>query len=114
MDYLLSLNPQVGAALTWIGTAAGFAWFMANILEKIPGWDVANTNLKLAVSLASAILLGLASAALTTWVPSGVRPDLTDVVKVLAGALAIWYGSQIIHEQQKKSAEPSIDPTAKG
>lgn len=88
--------------LTWLGTNGAFSTVIAIVLERWPGWATMKSDTKSFITLAVAILLGLASYALVRWVPAGVVNELEPWYQVIVGAVTIYLGSQYAHSTFKR------------
>jgi hypothetical protein len=93
----LQLPATFGEFATWLATAGAFGFIMSLVVEWVPGWENANSNLKFFVTLALALGLGFASYALVTWVPAGIKESAEPYYQLIITAIGIWAASQGTH-----------------
>ena len=93
----MEIPQSFGQFATWLATAGAFGFVLSLIVEWVPGWETANSNLKFFVTLALAVALGFASYALVTWVPAGVKDGIEPYYQIIITAIGIWAASQGTH-----------------
>ncbi len=103
----------LGEFLTWLSTAGGFTAFMTLGLEHLwPNWDEYPKERKQFIALTVAILLGVVSAAFTTWFPNGIWPNAESLYRVVFNAVTIVVGSQFLHMVIKPKPDNVITVTS--
>jgi hypothetical protein len=86
---------------TWVGTAAGFAFFIALVLERIPWLQKQSAGVKMGATLVLVGLLGALSYGLTTYVPAGVIQTLEPLYRFVLNLLGVFGLSQGFHWADK-------------
>ena len=105
---------NLGAFLTFIGTAGFFGWFVTWTFGNWTWFEKASVNRKMLILIIAALSLGFLSRALITYVPAGVIAGLEPWYQTGVASIGVLLSSQIWHEVIHKDGTPAGAALASG